>query len=430
MFSDHTFLNNNLRYPIQIDDPVHPELGLVVVIPAFAEPDILEVLDSLWNCQRPKGAVEVIVIINGSETAAEEVLDLNQETFWKIEKWKREHKDRKFNIFQLHYQFLPEQYAGAGLARKIGMDEAIARFEKINNPDGVIAFLDADCTVEETYLCEIEKFFQQNPHYIGAQIYFEHPLKGKEQPKLYDGILRYELTLRYLVHGFTFSRYPEAFYFLGSSMALKYNTAPEDSSILSEIQEEAAFFNLFTKAGKMAAISTTTVFPSPRVSDRLQRGTGKAMSDWIRSNKSYFEVPHPLAFADLKILNESLLKAYKADNFLQLNEYLKSLPASIVAYLSEINFVDEWEKIRLKSEHYEAFKNNFYLWFNIKKAKGYLNYAQQHFYGSLSETEAAGLLLQMKHQEQKLFFEPFLILQLYRNIEKGIVNINFQTAVK
>ena len=40
---------------------------------------------------------------------------------------------------------------GVGLARKTGMDEAVRRFDIINNPEGVILSLDADCTVEHNY---------------------------------------------------------------------------------------------------------------------------------------------------------------------------------------------------------------------------------------------------------------------------------------
>ena len=42
---------------------------------------------------------------------------------------------------------------GVGLARKTGMDEAVRRFNAINNPEGIILNLDADCTCGTEIIC-------------------------------------------------------------------------------------------------------------------------------------------------------------------------------------------------------------------------------------------------------------------------------------
>ena len=41
--------------------PAHPSLAIVVVIPCYDEPDLAGTLECLLGCQRPKGAVEVLL---------------------------------------------------------------------------------------------------------------------------------------------------------------------------------------------------------------------------------------------------------------------------------------------------------------------------------------------------------------------------------
>src|SRR6185503_18430066 len=44
-----------------------PDLGIVVVIPCFNEPDLIASLESLWLCERPECPVEVIVVVNSPD---------------------------------------------------------------------------------------------------------------------------------------------------------------------------------------------------------------------------------------------------------------------------------------------------------------------------------------------------------------------------
>ena len=57
------YLDKNNRKAI-IKSPMDSDVGIIVVIPCFLEPDILQTLDSLNKCVLPKTVVEVIVIIN------------------------------------------------------------------------------------------------------------------------------------------------------------------------------------------------------------------------------------------------------------------------------------------------------------------------------------------------------------------------------
>src|SRR5205809_6405069 len=93
----------------QIDHPPRPDLGLIVVIPCFDEAFCLQSLDSLLACQRPNCAVEVIVVVNSSETASEEALKQNHKTLVEGLEWAARKEDPKFRVFFLNFPKLPRK---------------------------------------------------------------------------------------------------------------------------------------------------------------------------------------------------------------------------------------------------------------------------------------------------------------------------------
>ena len=102
------------------------------------------------------------------------------------------------------------------------MDEAVHRFNRINNPDGVILNLDADCLVEQNYLKSVCNELLKKSDRAACSIYFEHPLSGNDFPEnIYKFITLYELHLRYYFQGLAFSGFPYVFHTVGSSSAVK-----------------------------------------------------------------------------------------------------------------------------------------------------------------------------------------------------------------
>ncbi len=115
----------------------------------------------------------------------------------------------KLRLWPVRKTGLPGKYFGVGLARKIGMDEAVYRFNLLNNENGVIVALDADTLCAENYLVEIENHFNKFPGTEGCSIYFEHPLKGNDfDSKVYETICQYELSLRYYKQGLKWAGLP------------------------------------------------------------------------------------------------------------------------------------------------------------------------------------------------------------------------------
>jgi glycosyltransferase involved in cell wall biosynthesis len=183
-----------------------PKAGtkMIVVIPCFNEPDIAETLQSLASCTSPPFPVEVLVVINHSENESEEIKHYNRKTLLAVQKLIKETTTRNITFYVVGPVELRKKWAGAGLARKTGMDEAVLRFNTLGNPEGIIVSLDADTWVEQNYFIEIEKYFRENSAKVGATISFRHRTAGLTKKHL-QGIQLYEKYLWYYKYAVQFT---------------------------------------------------------------------------------------------------------------------------------------------------------------------------------------------------------------------------------
>jgi len=208
---------------VLIPPPSAPELGLIIVIPCLQEPAMIKLLEHLHSCQMPPSVIEVIVVINHASDASDAVRAANQETFDKISIWKQDHDIDGFRMHALRAFDLPPKTAGVGLARKIGMDEAMRRFAAIDRPDGVIASLDADCLVSNNYFNVLQDYFKVNPNIHAVTLAYAHRLDEISDARHRYAMVCYELFLRYVEHGWGYAGLPFAFTAIGSCFAVRAN---------------------------------------------------------------------------------------------------------------------------------------------------------------------------------------------------------------
>ena len=174
------YLEERALFPQKIEEAPDNDTGIIVVVPAYNEPGIVRLLDSLIGCSEPKCRVEVIIVVNAPADATPESLENNLTAFNNIESWKRNTEIVSSGFLLLVPESIHISGWGVGLARKTGMDEAVRRFNSISMPEGVILNLDADCTVEKNYFVAVcdELFLKKDR--TACSIYFEHPLSGIE----------------------------------------------------------------------------------------------------------------------------------------------------------------------------------------------------------------------------------------------------------
>lgn len=373
------------RAPLLGEAP-HPNLGMVVVIPCYNEPEVLASLHSLWRCKRPERAVEVMVVINSGEGSPMEVLEQNQRSLEEGKLWVREDCDRDFRVHFLNAANVPRKHAGVGLTRKIGMDEALCRLGGLDRMDAPIVCFDADSGCDENYLVEIENYFRVERKSPGCSIYFEHPLEGPEPAEIYEAITLYELHLRYYVEGLRFAGFPHAFHTIGSSMAVRAEAYMKQGGMnRRQAGEDFYFLHKIIPLGDFGEINTTRVVPSPRASDRVPFGTGRAVRNYLRGGT--FET-YPLeAFRDLKQLFARVEELRSSD------AVLGEMAPALQTFLTRQNVASALEQIRTHTKSAETFRNRFFRWFDGFMAMKYIHHARDTQYGSAAVTDAARTLI-------------------------------------
>ncbi len=377
MFADKYLEKNNNR-PL-IETPPSANCGIIIVIPCFMEPDILLTLDSLLACDLPKQNVEVIVLINHSEIAEPEVKSYNLSTKLTIDNWIRKNPTEKIDFYARGPVELPKKWAGVGLARKSGMDEAARRFSLLGKPEGIIVGFDADSLVEKNYFIEIENHFRQHPKDAGATISFQHQTAGVES-HLLKGILLYEKYLTYYKHALEFAGFPHAMYTVGSAFAVTAEAYIKRGGMnRKKAGEDFYFLQNLVQVGRVGEITSTRVFPSARVSDRVPFGTGALMNKWMNGEDDLTKTYSFRAFQDLKLFFDCVERFFKI-NETEFEQLLSDLPESIQEFVVQDNFWKELNGLNQNCATLATFQIRFFYLFNAFKILKFLNFAHEQFY--------------------------------------------------
>ena len=400
-------------------DNIPEDLGICVVIPCFNEPDLITSLQALWNCTRSHCSAEVMVILNASETADEKIIFQNTKTKTEFLEWQKKHSDEKLKFHLIEACSLPEKHAGVGLARKIGMDEACLRFEKSKCKNKIIACFDADSTCEKNYFVALENHFNLNPKTPACSIYFEHPISGNEYSKaIYEGIIQYELFLRYYNQGLRFAGFPFAFHTIGSSMAVRAEIYKKKGGMNKrKAGEDFYFLQKIMPLGNFSELNETKIIPSPRASNRVPFGTGKAIQKWLDEKNNFYAAYHPQSFKDIKVLFETIESCYLKNNF---SDFLASLPKTVNQFLIKNNFSEKATEWNDNSASKKMFLKRFYAWFDGFTMLKFMHYVRDEHYDLMPlEKTVSELLFDSKKDDGNTVLSASEYLLLLREKERN-----------
>ncbi|HCE56502.1 MAG TPA: family 2 glycosyl transferase [Prolixibacteraceae bacterium] len=372
------YLSKNNRSRIISENP-DADCRTIVVIPCHNEPNILHTLQSLKNCISPAGITEVLIIINHSEKAETEIKEKNQRTLEEVSAWITENYTQKLKFFVIGPVELREKWAGVGLARKTGMDEAVARFNFLNNRRGIVVSLDADTLVAENYLIEIEKHFKQNHTHVGATIAFEHQKEGLSEKQL-RGIELYEQYLKYYKDALSYTGYPFSMFTVGSAFAVSAEAYVKRGGMnRRQAGEDFYFLQNLVQLGTVGEITSTKVYPSARSSNRVPFGTGAAMQKWIDGTEDLTQTYNFQAFIELKEFFDIKEKLFKVSETEQ-KQIIGNLPDAISSFIESDNFYAELADLNKNCSNLKTFQTRFFYQFNAFKVLKYLNFThEKHF---------------------------------------------------
>jgi len=403
----------------EISSNIDTDYNIAVVIPCLNEPDIIDLLKNLEDNNSTLNKVIVIIIINSSINATSEIIQNNLYTYNKILFYHSQ--NFKINFLPINIINIPEKIAGAGFARKIGMNIASTFFNK-NNKDGIIISLDADCKVEKNYLFEIENTFLKNNDISIGIIYFEHPIEGNEFPEnIYKATTLYELHLRYHIEKLKYINFPYPYHTIGSCFAIKSSIYQKSGGMNTrKAGEDFYFLHKIFPLGKVVEINTTCVYPSPRISNRVPFGTGPTIKNIIK-NKLNYTTYNPYSYEDLKKFFDSIDLLYKN----QIDFVVKNLNECLRNFLISNNFDKKIHEIKSNTSNFASFKKRFFNWFNAFKIIKYLNYVHNNNYYNKIDIIEAILSIIKKNKNHGLVNDPVILLKYLREIQRR-QNITFQ----
>lgn len=370
-FASAYLSRRSVNYPL-IDELPLPGTGMILIVPSFAEPGLVLLLDSLAETEKSHQLTEVIIGVNAPSGATNKQLEQNHKSVCEIRRWKEVNKNAGFRLLLFDGGQSSDPEWGAGTARKILMDEALRRFNLSDNGNGVIVSLDGDCTVSHNYLREIEKEFSGLPEISGAVIRFEHPLPVKARDHRM-AIAAYELHMRYHYQALRHSHMPSVYHTIGSAIAVRASAYVRAGGMSRRpAGEDFYFIQKLIPVGKISEINSATVFPSPRVSNRVAFGTGPVVGSLLKSGSEQLFTWHPDAFKPLALLHDLVPKLYRMKDP-ESEALLDQLPYPLSLFLRENGWVKRVAEIRNNTGSEHAFAIRFYRWFNMFRVIKYLN---------------------------------------------------------
>ncbi len=338
------YLNYRERYPRKW--VLHPNCKMVIVVPAYQE-EPAYLLDSLESCDlKDPNSVSVIWLINQAEADTNRSFHQAQ-----AEQLKSKKLSNGLRLIVESCLGLKPKEAGVGTARKIGMDMALEAFAEIGY-DGIILCLDGDCKVSQNYLETNLKMAARRVK--GYDLYFEHPLTGLTVSER-QGIIDYELWLRYYRRALKWAKYPWHYYTVGSSMAARASIYAKIGGMnRRKAGEDFYFLHKLMPQGSFESVKDCTVYPQARISQRVPFGTGRAMYEIEQGEKNYSESYNHLIFKALNSINESVNLGHQG---LMENEIFSGFLSNHPKYSSSFDAL-------IKRSSPLSFKSNFWTWWD------------------------------------------------------------------
>ena len=359
------FKNRATLSPWKIEGTSRIDFSAAMIIPALAERENLPAaLDSL--CQNPveylARTLVVIVVNNRTDTVADQ-FDDNQKAL----DWLRSHPYPQLNLTWVDASSsgleLPAK-DGVGLARKIGFDASLQFLDWKADP--LLFSLDADTTVDRFYLSTIFDHFVMSKN-GAAVIPFRH--QSVSIPRQEAAIRHYELYLRSYLFGLQMAGSPYAYHHIGSAFACRAGAYVRAGGMNRRCGgEDFYFLQQLTKTSGIEIVSGTVVHPSPRFSDRVSFGTGKAVQGQVEEGEALF---HFVPVSGFQILKEwlGLIDCYLNDSAAQISRQVLDISPVLAEFLIELNFVQVWKKMQNNHSSEEQRLAAFHDWFDALRTR-------------------------------------------------------------
>jgi len=351
---------------------------MIIVIPCYKEPEPNRTVQSLFDCERGDFPVEIILLINSYRIDSDDVSAMNRDAYRQMMAFASKNNSPAFFLTPVLVENLPGHQTGAGLPRKLGMEEAIRHFN--GNKTEIIVSLDADCLVANNYLTEIYRNFNEY-RLNSATIQFHHPVEHLDvSDPLRIAATNYEDYLRYYRCALEFCGYPYPYFTIGSAFAVTAETYLKAGGMgKQQSGEDFYFLQKVFPLGKTRFIDTTCVYPAARISDRVPFGTGPALQKMLTDNQLSKFTYQIDAFRTLKDFFGRIDLFFKKPEK-EVEEHIKNLPEYLLLFLKGDSFLSKIEEINEHTASLPNFRKRFFYYFNAFKILKYLNFVHPAYF--------------------------------------------------
>jgi hypothetical protein len=198
--------------------------------------------------------------------------------------------------------------------------------------------------------------------------------------------------------GLSFAGSPYAFHAIGSTMAC---TAQAYVDVRGMNRRAAAedfhFLNKLAKVGSIGVIEKTTVFPSPRPSERVPFGTGQRMLRFMTGGTDEYRLYDPRIF---EILQE-WLSGMEADPDRGSDDIMsaaRKIHPDLKGYLDLIGFEKDWQGIRRNCPDPVHLRKQFHAWFDGLKTLKLVHHLSRNTFPPIAMFDGLKILLDLMGQ--------------------------------
>ncbi len=372
----------------------------IIIIPAIAEsvtlPKLIKSLEK--NDKLELHNTLLLIVVNNSVSSSEEVKIDNQKTLAYLRKIKS-----KINISFIDAcsagKEMDDKSGGVGLARKIGMDLALTKFDYFSINKNIMLCTDADCIVDSDYLLEISQEFNRN-NVEAAVVNFSHDISGRNKET--KAIICYEIFLRYYVLGLKFAKSDYAFHTIGSTMLCTPDAYVKVEGMNKrKAAEDFYFLEKLAKIYPIEEIKSTYVYPSKRGSWRVPFGTGRSVDRFLTDTKDEYLLYNPKSFIILKTWMEIFFSNY-LNEYSDLLKFAKNIDISLFEFLIGQDFERFIDKVLLKTSNPIEIEKQKHFWFDAFRTLKLIHYLRDATYPNINMFDAIDELLKMMKIENNI----------------------------
>jgi hypothetical protein len=400
----------------------------IIVVPAIAEssnlPKLIKSLEK--NDQLELYNTLLLIVVNNCVSSSEEVKKDNQKTLSYLRKIK----------FKVNISFIDatsagkemdDKNGGVGLARKIGMDLALSKFDYLSINKNIILSIDADCIVDSDYVSEISQEFNRN-NLEAAVVNFSHDISGRDEET--KAIICCEIFLRYYVLGLSYAKSDYAFHTIGSTMLCTPDAYVKVEGMNKrKAAEDFYFLEKLAKIFPIGEIKSTSIHPSKRGSWRVPFGTGKSVDRYLSNSRDEYLLYNPKSFVILKTwleifydksisqpelvsgsLNfsknlQEIPKQVRNDIIISHNSLLKiskNIHPALYDFLNLQEFGNFISKILLNNKNPDEIEKQKHFWFDAFRTLKLIHYLRDATYPNINMFSAIDELLKMMKIENSI----------------------------